>query len=153
MSIIDNDGAHLPDREVPRLRSPQPLEPDAVVLKADERPVWEVDYHTADLPDTPERHRRLPASHWLEAPPELRSLGHDIGHDIVHYVRRIGNWYLWRSGPAVDGDARYAAVDTRDLAVMVTFRLYEDGSALGTGPDGSTHTRFKTWKESLRDAK
>jgi hypothetical protein len=152
MSIEPDDTEHRSDRPSPRQRSPQPLPDDAIVLKADERPIWTDAFHTADLPDTPERHRRLPASGWVEAPDDLRTLGRDLGHEVVHYVRRIGEWYLWRSGPATDGDARYAAIDRRDLRRMVTLRLYPDGSAEGFGPDGSTHRKFRTWKESLRDA-
>ena len=34
----------------------------------------------------------------------------------------------------------------------VGFRLQPDGRGEGIGPDGVTHTRFRTWKESLRDA-
>ncbi len=152
MTIDTSDSDHRSDEREPRHRSPQPLPDDAIVLKADERPIWTDPFHTIDLPDTPERHRRLPASGWVEAPPRLRDLGRDLGHDIVHYVRRIGEWYLWRSGPAVDGDARYAAVDRRDLSRMATLRLFPDGTANGLGPDGSQHHKFRTWKESLRDS-
>lgn len=155
MSITPSDDPHPSQRELER-RLPQPLPDDAIVLKADERPVWAESFHTEDLPDTPERHRRLPATGWIEAPADLLTLGADFGpdpaYDVVHYVRRIGEWLLWRSGPAVDADARYAAVDRRDLSVMVTLRLFPDGSADGLGPDGSHHVKFRTWKESLRDS-
>ncbi len=33
----------------------------------------------------------------------------------------------------------------------VTFRLFADGTGTGVGPSGTTHTRFRTWKEDLRD--
>jgi hypothetical protein len=39
-----------------------------------------------------------------------------------------------------------------DLAQRYTFRLFPDGSGEGSGPDGMTHTRFRAWKEDLRDA-
>jgi len=55
-------------------------------------------------------------------------------------------------GPAVKADARYMAVDSRDLSRQYTFRLFPDGSGTGAGPDGVTHARFRLWKESLRDA-
>ncbi len=155
MTIDPTDSIHLSHSPGSRQRSPRPLAPDAIVLKADERPIWPQPFHTGDLPDTPERHRRLPASGWVESPLALRNLGVDLGYDVVHYVRRIGNWFLWRSGPATDGDARYGAIDARTAgpaSTVVTFRLFADGVGQGHGPDDSEHTRFRTWKESLRDA-
>ena len=49
-------------------------------------------------------------------------------------------------------DARYMALASDDLAERYTFRLYADGTGTGVGADGVTHDRFRTWKESLRDA-
>ena len=49
-------------------------------------------------------------------------------------------------------DARYMAIAADDLAERWTFRLFPDGSGEGAGPDGRVHTRFRTWKEALRDA-
>ncbi len=63
----------------------------------------EVDHHTDDLPELPQRDRTIPADRWVEAPPELRALGADIGHPVVIYKRRIGGWLLWRAGPAQQG--------------------------------------------------
>lgn len=122
-------------------------------LRYDERPPDHTPRHTEDLPDTPLRDRNIPASAWVEAPPELRHLGDDIGqgHDIT-YKRRIGPWLLWRAGPATGGDARYLAVRADDLAAHHTFRLFADGSGRGTGPDGRDHRRFRAWKESLLSA-
>jgi hypothetical protein len=51
----------------------------------------------------------------------------------------------------VKADARYMAVDADDLGRTFTYRLFADGSGEGTGPDGQAHTRFRTWKEALRD--
>ena len=42
------------------------------------------------------------------------------------------------------------AVD--DLTERYVLRLFADGTAEGVGPSGTTHTRFRTWKEDLRDA-
>jgi hypothetical protein len=137
-------------------RQPGPLPTDAPApLPADVRPVDETPYTTADLPPTPQRDRRMPASSWDECPPHLRDLGRDLGYELVAYKRRIGTrWLLWRAGPAVHADARYAAVDVdaiADPARFFTYRLFPDGSGEGTGPDGVVHTRFRSWKESLRD--
>ena len=122
--------------------------------------------HTADLPPTPQRDRFIPASAWIEAPPELLALGADIGRPAVGYIRRIGRWLLWRAGPASGGDARYmaiaddagdrsgdgaAAAGDRSAAPPVTYRLHPDGSGEGPGADGAVHQRFRAWKESLRD--
>ena len=122
-------------------------------LRYDERPTDQTPRHTADLPDTPLRDRNIPATAWIQAPDELLGLGDDIeqAHDIM-YKRRIGPWLLWRAGPATGADARYLAVRADDLAVSCTFRLFPDGTGHGTGPDGSDHVRFRTWKESLRSA-
>ena len=107
---------------------------------------------TVDLPDTPTRDRTIVATAWAEAPPELLSLGADLGHERVGYLRRIHGWLLWRAGPASGGDARYMALRADDLGVRHVLRLYADGTAEGVGPSGVTHTRFRSWKEDLRDA-
>jgi hypothetical protein len=118
-------------------------------LPADERPVDPTPVHTDQLPPTPIRDRNVPASAWVEAPPELLGLGDDIGRPLVAYKRRIGRWLLWRAGPARRADARYLAIDTDDLTRQHAFRLFADGSGDGVGPSGTRHTRFRAWKEDL----
>ena len=122
-------------------------------LPYDRRPVDDTPLHTEQLPATPQRDRTIPATAWLEAPPELLNLGDDIGraHDIT-YKRRIGAWLLWRAGPATGADARYLAIRADEPSVQHTFRLFADGAGEGIGADGRRHTRFRTWKESLRDS-
>jgi hypothetical protein len=119
-------------------------------LRYDERPDDATPVHTDELPDTPTRDRNIVASAWIEAPLELRTIGDDLP-DRPHasYKRRIGDWLLWRAGPASGGDARYWACRRDDLAAQVTFRLFPDGSGDGAGPSGDHHTRFRTWKEDL----
>jgi hypothetical protein len=119
---------------------------------AEARPPVEHDVHTDELPATPQRDFLIPATRWVEAPPELVALGADLGVDLVAYKRRIGRYLLWRAGPARGADARYMALAADDLADRWTFRLHPDGSGAGDGPDGRRHTRFRTWKEALRDA-
>jgi hypothetical protein len=127
-------------------------------LPYDERPVDPTELSTAQLPPTPVRDRTIPATAWREAPASLLALGADMGHDRVDYKRRIGaarsgiEWLLWRAGPASGGDARYMALRADRLDEQYTFRLYPDGTGDGLGPDGRRHTRFREWKESLRDA-
>ena len=123
-----------------------------VPTPAEARPPTDRDWHTAELPPTPQRDFLIPAQRWVEAPVEVRGLGQDLGIELVAYKRRIGRWLLWRAGPARGADARYAAVDADDLTRVATFRLFPDGTGDGTGPDGSHHTRFRSWKESLRDS-
>lgn len=118
-------------------------------LPADERPLDPTPVHTADLPATPIRDRNIPAEAWIEAPPELRTLGDDLGQPLVTYKRRLGRWLLWRAGPASRADARYLAVDAEDLSRQYTFRLHPDGSGAGVGPSGTVHHRFRSWKEDL----
>lgn len=115
----------------------------------DDRPIDALPRHTAELPPTPQRDRTIPATSWVEAPDELVVLGADFGYEVVAYKRRIGDFLLWRSGPASRGDARYMALRADDLAERYTFRLFPDGSGEGTGPDGRAHTRFRSWKEAL----
>ncbi|HZA79817.1 MAG TPA: hypothetical protein VE623_25840, partial [Acidimicrobiales bacterium] len=67
------------------------------------------------------------------------------------YKRRIGPWLLWRAGPAAGADARYWVGRADDLGVHFTFRLFPDGNGDGVGPSGQRHTRFRSWKEDLRD--
>jgi hypothetical protein len=43
------------------------------------------------------------------------------------------------------------ALAADDLRRQFTFRLFPDGSGTGEGPDGIVHSRFRTWKEALRD--
>ena len=82
----------------------------------------------------------------------MRTAGDDLpGQPVAEYKRRIGPWLLWRAGPATGGDARYVVVRADDLDVAYTFRLFPDGDGDGLGPSGAAHTRFRTWKEDLRD--
>ncbi|MGQ0823893.1 MAG: hypothetical protein ACT4OX_02490 [Actinomycetota bacterium] len=119
---------------------------------AEERPPTDRDWHTDELPPTPQRDFLIPATRWREAPRELVELGADIGIPLVAYKRRIGRYLLWRAGPAVGADARYMAVAADDLDEQWTFRLRPDGAGTGDGPDRRTHERFRTWKQALRDA-
>jgi hypothetical protein len=121
-------------------------------IPAEARTPTDHDWHTADLPPTPQRDYLIPAERWVEAPDALRTLGADLGIDLVAYKRRIGRYLLWRAGPATRADACYMAVAADDLAEQWTFRLFPDGRGSGTGPDGHVHERFRTWKEALRDA-
>ena len=122
-------------------------------LRYDERPYDETPVQTEDLPATPVRDRNIPASAWIEAPDDLRRLGEDLpGQPMADYKRRIGPWLLWRAGPASGADARYWVARADDLSVRFTFRLFPDGSGEGAGPSGERHTRFRSWKEDLRDS-
>ncbi len=120
-------------------------------LPADQRPIDPTPVHTADLPPTPTRDRNIPATAWIEAPPSLLDLGADLGLPEALYKRRIGPWLLWRAGPARGAHARYMAIDHRDLQRTFAFDLQPDGTGAGEGPSGRTHTRFRSWKEDLRD--
>lgn len=122
-----------------------------MALPFDERPVDATPVHTADLPQTPQRDRRIPARAWLEAPPELLRLGDDFGGGEAGFIRTIHGWLLWRSGPPSRGDACYLAVATDATSVQHRFRLYPDGAGEGAGPSGVVHDRFRAWKEDLRD--
>lgn len=119
---------------------------------AEARPPTDRDWHTAELPATPQRDYLIPSARWREAPAWLHELGSDFGVSLVAYKRRIGRWLLWRAGPASRADARYAAIAADDVTAAWTFRLFADGRGEGEGPDGVVHTRFRTWKEALRDA-
>jgi hypothetical protein len=121
-------------------------------MTPEDRPIDPTPVHTVDLPPTPQRDRTIPATAWIEAPGELIELGADIGEELVAYKRRIGQWLLWRASPPTPADARYMALAAHDLSIQYTFRLFADGSAEGAGPDGVVHTRFRAWKEALRDA-
>ncbi len=118
---------------------------------AEERPPVERDFHTDELPATPQRDYLIPAERWIEAPDELRTIGTDFGVQLVAYKRRIGRYLLWRAGPAANADARYMAIADDDPSRRFTFRLWADGRGEGEGPDGQVHERFRTWKEALRD--
>jgi hypothetical protein len=109
------------------------------------------DWSTSELPPTPQRDFLIPATRWREAPDWLVALGRDFGVELVAYKRRIGRYLLWRAGPAKGADARYAAVDADELTRWFSFRMFPDGAGEGVGPDAELHTRFRTWKESLRD--
>jgi hypothetical protein len=121
-------------------------------LRYDLRPADDTPRHTEDLPPTPVRDRNIPATAWIEAPAELLTLGDDLpATPVADYKRRIGPWLLWRAGPASGGDARYWVGHTDDLGKSFTFRLFPDGNGDGEGPSGARHTRFRQWKEDLRD--
>lgn len=115
-----------------------------MALRYDERPEDHSPVHTADLPDTPTRDRNIMATAWIEAPPELLSLGDDLpGRPVATYKRRIGDWLLWRAGPATGADARYWACRRDDLGAQRNLRLFPDGTV--EPPAGS----FRAWKEAL----
>src|SRR5688500_5480037 len=65
---------------------------DPKVTVPEDRPLVEVDHHTEDLPELPQRDRTIPADRWVEAPPALLALGEDINAPVVIYKRRIGGW-------------------------------------------------------------
>jgi hypothetical protein len=155
------DGAE-PDGAEPDGAEPDGAEPDGegpdvehaaapvnAALPDHLRPVDHTPFHTDELPALPTRDRRMPASAWIEAPARARTLGLDLGHELVTYKRRIGDWYLWRAGPASGADARYLALHVADLGRQHEFRLFPDGAGEGSGPDGVPRTRFRAWKESL----
>jgi hypothetical protein len=119
---------------------------------AEARTPTDRDWHTEELPETPQRDFLIPATRWIEAPESLRALGADLGITLVAYKRRIGRYLLWRAGPARRAHARYMAVASDDVTEQWTFALAPDGSGSGEGPDRTLHTRFRTWKEALRDA-
>ncbi|MGB7879269.1 MAG: hypothetical protein WBL31_10940 [Ilumatobacteraceae bacterium] len=122
-------------------------------MRYDERPIDDTAIHTADLPPTPIRDRNIPATAWVEAPDSLLTLGDDLpDRPVADYKRRIGPWLMWRAGPAKGADARYWAAHVERLDEPVTLRLFPDGTASGIGPSGERHTRFRAWKEDLRDA-
>lgn len=121
-------------------------------MRYDERPTDDRELHTDELPATPVRDRNIPATAWVEAPAAVRTAGDDLpDRPVADYKRRIGPWLLWRAGPATGAEARYVAVRADDLAVHHEFRLHADGDGEGAGPSGARHTRFRTWKEDLRD--
>lgn len=123
-----------------------------MTVRYDERPIDDTVVGTGDLPPTPVRDRNIPATAWSDAPPELLRLGDDLpGRPVAQYKRRIGEWLLWRAGPATGADARYFACLADDPSCQVILRLFPDGSAHGAGPTGIIHMRFRAWKEDLRD--
>jgi hypothetical protein len=124
----------------------------SMATAAEERPPTTRDWHTEELPALPQRNFLIPATRWLESPDEVRSLGTDLGIELVAYKRRIGRFLLWRAGPAARADARYLAIAADDLSQRFTFRLHPDGRGEGVGPDGVTHSRFRAWKEALLGA-
>ncbi|MCC6436813.1 MAG: hypothetical protein IT196_17400 [Acidimicrobiales bacterium] len=106
---------------------------------------------TEQLPATPPVDRNIPAEAWVDAPDELLRLGDDIGQPTVLYLRRLGPWFVWRAGPGTTsgGPTRWMALHWDDLERRLTFELRADGTGHGIGPEGVTHERFRTWKESL----
>jgi len=119
-------------------------------IPVEERPPDPGPFHTEDLPPTPQRDRAIEAPAWIEAPTELLDLGTDLGGAVARYLRRIGPWLLWRAGPPRGADSRYWVAHVDDLDRQFTFALFPDGTGSGVGPS-ETHTRFRAWKEDLRD--
>ena len=119
-------------------------------LAADDRPFDHTAVSTEELPATPTRDRNIAASAWRQAPAALLELGKPLGIDAdrTAYKRRIGDWLLWRAGPA-RGPARYIAIHSGDLTRQYLFELAADGEHRGVGPSGAEHQRFRAWKEDL----
>src|SRR4051794_26318195 len=119
-------------------------------LRYDQRPPDRTPIHTDALPATPTRDRNIVATAWVEAPTELLNLGADLpGHPEAEYKRRIGNWLLWRAGPAAGGDARYWAGRSDDLAGEHTFRPYPDHNGGGLRPNGRRHPQVPAGEGKL----
>lgn len=94
----------------------------ADALPSPQRPLDHTPVHTVDLPDTPLRDRAIPATAWVEAPPDLVALGDDLPDaPVARYIRRIGPWLLWRSGPPRKAEARCWAARAGDLTEAFTF--------------------------------
>src|SRR3989337_1804056 len=62
--------------------APQRICDDLVVTVPEDRPLVEVDHHTGDLPELPQRDRTIPADRWVEAPPALLALGEGINAPV-----------------------------------------------------------------------
>lgn len=148
--------------EPPAAPQDRPDRAEVAAVPAGDRPADATPVHTEDLPATPQRTRTIPATAWVEAPAELLALGPRFGGpdglgtgsvagEDASFLRRIGPWLLWRSGPARGGDACYWTARATDLTDQFTFRLFPDGTGDGAGPSGERHTRFRAWKEDLRD--
>ncbi len=113
---------------------------------------------TDELPATPVRDRRIPATAWIDAPAELLALAAEAarlpgaadGEAVTSFLRRIGPWLLWRSGPAT-GPAICWAGHVDDLSRTHEFVIHADGSKSGRGPNGEQHASFRAWKQDLRD--
>jgi hypothetical protein len=118
-------------------------------MSAEDRTPTDRDWHTEELPPTPQRDFLIASQRWVEAPQYLHDLGTDFGVSLVAYKRRIGRYLLWRAGPAVGADARYCAILASDVSVHFELRLHADKRATGIGPDGHVHDRFRAWKQAL----
>lgn len=124
--------------------------PETPALRYDQRPDDNTPVNTVDLPATPTRDRNILATAWIQAPSQLLELGDGLsGQPGATFKRRIGEWLLWRAGPASGADACYWAGNAQDLGRQHTFRLFADGSGQGSGPSGVHHRWFRTWKEDL----
>lgn len=120
-------------------------------VPAHKRPIDTTPVHTEDLPPLPTATYNIPAEAWVEAPAELLNAGSDIDQTDILYKRRLGVWLLWRAGPASKANSRYVAVHSGDLSRIHSFRLFPDKTGSGVGPSGTTHERFRTWKEELNE--
>src|SRR5680860_1749522 len=89
----------------------------AMATPVEDRPPIDHDVRTADLPANPQREQMIPAGRWVEAPPEVRALGADLGYDLVSYIRRIGRFLVWRAGPATVSYTHLRAHETDSYLV------------------------------------
>ena len=91
-------------------------------IPAEARTPTDRDWHTDELPPLPQREFLIPAERWVEAPAALRTLGLDLGIELVAYKRRIGRYLLWRAGPATCAPTRAdmaVAADDLERAIHV----------------------------------
>ncbi|MDG1197466.1 MAG: hypothetical protein GWP30_00345 [Actinobacteria bacterium] len=134
-----------------KVSQPETKSKHTKVLKSDERPFDYTPVSLTDLPETPTRDRNIAASAWDQAPNILKTLGESLdGKPEAVFKRRIHGWLLWRAGPTL-GPCRYLALDPSDHDRFYIFDLDGNKNDSGQGPDRLRHTRFRSWKESLRD--
>ena len=124
-----------------------------MALKYDERPADDTPIHTADLPadagarpqhpgDGVDRGARRRSSTSATTCPAARWPTTSAGS---------GRGCCGGPGPPPAPMPATSRCGPTTSTVHHTFRLFPDGDGDGTGPSGERHTRFRTWKEDLRD--
>ena len=125
---------------------------DGGMTTAEDRPIDPTPVHTVDLPATPQRDRTIPATAWIEAPAALldsRARPRSRARRVQAPDRAVVA--LARRSRGEGERALRRARGRRSRASSSPSGCIRRATVKASVPTASCTTRFRAWKEALRD--